>query len=277
MKYTKMQLGPLETKVLAWSQASGVRIFRTGELVRALKLRPEQERSLFAKMSKRGLLIQLMRGLYLAPVHLPPNKKWVPSQYFLLATLMREQKAEYQVTGLAAFNTYGLSTQIPNVLTVYNTIFSGRRTICGLAFDFIKVDQKRLGGITTFKITEEEENELVIKISSPPRTLVDAIYDYKRFNTLPKAYAWVAERISDRTLMQNFIAMTFQFGNIATKRRIGYLLEALSIEPKLIKPLFQSLTETTSYIPWIPGFEAKGGINKKWGVIINGNIPEQTE
>ena len=77
-------------------------------------------------MNKSGLAIKIMRGVYLLPNTLPA-RAWLPSAYYLLAILMQELKAEYQVTGLAAFNFHKLSSQVPNQLTVYNTKISGRK------------------------------------------------------------------------------------------------------------------------------------------------------
>ena len=36
----------------------------------------------------------------------------------------------------------------------------------------------------------------------------------------------------------------------------------------------RQLGPTRSLIPWIPGLDAKGSINKEWGLIINGAIQQ---
>jgi len=36
----------------------------------------------------------------------------------------------------------------------------------------------------------------------------------------------------------------------------------------------QKLGSAKSLIPWIPGQAAKGSVNKEWGLIVNGPIPQ---
>ena len=60
------------------------------------------------------------------------------------------------------------------------------------------------------------------------------------------------------------------YGNMATIRRIGYLLDTLGLNPKIINRLQRQLSTSNPLIPLIPGRSARGAINHKWGIIVNG-------
>lgn len=265
-----INLSPLETRVLAWSQLNKRRVIHSGDLLKILAISPKQEANLLTKMSKSGLTIKLTRGLYLLPEKIPA-RAWSPSQYYLLSILMKELDARYQVTGLAAFNFHKLSTQIPNQITVYNTKLSGRKKIGIVVFYFIKVNQDRLGDIDNIEIKESDGN-LKINISSLSRTIVDAIYDYNKIGAIPEAYDWIKERKNDSAFLKKLVKSTMRFGNIGTQRRIGYILDSLKINSKITNQILENLPKTNSLIPMIPQIPNRGINNKKWGVVVNGKI-----
>lgn len=266
MQTSGWRLGPLEAKFFAWAQMRRVEIVRTGDLVSALKMTPQQEADLFKNMKRRGRAVQLMRGLYLIPPRLPPGGRWAPSPLFVVSSLMRELDADYQITGLVAFNFNGLNTQLPIETSVYNTALSGRRVIAGLPFIFVKVSGKSLGAVQTVEIKGTGCSAL---IGTLPRTVFDGIYDFSRFGTLPQAYDWVAERRSDKVFLMGLVDITVRYGNISTRRRLGCWLELLKVDRALVGRLLRSVKRTQSFIPLVPGKKASGRTDSKWGVTVN--------
>jgi len=100
---------------------------------------------------------------------------------------------------------------------------------------------------------------------------MDAVYDWSRFNSLPRGYDWIQQEIEfDPNLISELVDATAQYGNQATVRRIGYLLDTLAQLPRIIKRLQRQLSDSKALIPWIPGKSTKGTVNRKWGVIVNG-------
>jgi predicted transcriptional regulator of viral defense system len=270
MRKDGINLTPLETRVLAWSQLNKRRIIRTGDLLSVMNINTSQEAKLLNKMSKSGVVIKLLRGLYLLPDKVPA-RPWSPSEYYLLAILMQELNAEYQVTGLAAFRFHKLSTQIPNQITVYNTKISGRKKIGIVTFNFIKVSKDRIGDVDFFEINSGD-SRLKVYMSSLARTIVDAIYDYSKLGAIPEPYDWIKERRSDENFLKKLVKSTLDFSNISTQRRIGYLLDSLEVDKKLTGKILKALPKTNSLIPMIPQLANRGVNDRKWGVVINGKI-----
>jgi len=180
---------------------------------------------------------------------------------------MEEGKGSYQICGPPAFSFYGFDDQVPSVTYLYNNRISGKRSIGSLAFQFIKVADERLGAINAVRTREDRE----MIYSSRARTLMDAVYDWYRFNSLPRGYEWIKEEVKNELkFTSEFIDVTATYGNVATIRRIGYLLDTLGLNPKIMNRLGRQLSTSSSLIPWIPGRSAKGTINRQWGIIING-------
>ena len=269
MKRKTAELGPLETKLLAYVQFRKKEIVRTGEISAALGITAKQERDLLSFMSKKGIVIRLMRGIYLVPQKVPPGGKLAVSEYYILAKLMEVLEGRYQISGPNAFRFYGFDDQIPNKVYVYNNRIYGERNIGNIEFIFMKVSEKRLGGLNKFKTAD---GSMAI-FASRSRALMDAVYDWSRYNTVPRAYRWIASDVKkDPKAADELISVTLKFGNKGTVRRIGYLLETLGVECDELNRMKRKKGSTKSLIGWMPDRPSKGSVNKDWGLIINGEI-----
>ena len=262
----KKNLGQQETQLLAYLQLRKQRTVRTGELTEPLQITREQERELFRRMSRGGLIARVRPGLYLVPALLPLGGSWSPDETLALNTLMEDRKAKYQICGPNAFNRYGFDEQIPTRVYAYNNRISGDRKIGIVALTLIEVADKRLGDIEIVKTTEGSK----AVYSSRTRTLLDAVYDWSRFNTLPRAYEWIRKQLNAKQVTPaEFVAVTLKYGDIGTIRRVGALLEREGVASRFLKKLENALPKSSSLIPWIPTRPKRGMVNRRWGVVVN--------
>ena len=253
-------------QMLAYLQMRKRRTVRTGELTGPLQLTRDQERELFRRMARGGLIARVRPGLYLAPAQLPLGGSWSPDETLALNTLMEDRRGRYQICGPNAFNRYGFDEQVPTRVYAYNNRISGERTIGAIALTFIKVGNERLGD------TEEVQTPdgLIAVYSSRVRTLVDAVYDWSRFNSLPRAYVWIrSELAANRVDAGNLVTVTLRYGDKGTIRRIGALLEGQRVKEGLLRKLERALRPSTSLIPWNPMKPKRGTVNRRWGVVLN--------
>ncbi len=258
-------LGPLSTQFFAYIQMRGKEIFRLGELQSAFKMSAKQERNLLSNLTTKGLIVRLKRGVYLVPKKIPPGGKWQPSAGYMISHLMEELSASYYISGLYAFNYYGLTEQVPNVMTVYNDKLSGQKQLGKLTVRFIKVAKQRLGGTTSQELFNDRE----IKVATLTRTIVDAFIDWRRYNTLPAAYEWIKRNLDVPNFLQELISVTIKYGNISTRRRIGYYLYQLGQNDRLVKSILKTLKRTQGWVLLDPYSKTKGITNKTWGIIDN--------
>jgi predicted transcriptional regulator of viral defense system len=267
MKQRGPELGNLSSRFFAYVQLKKKDTVRTGELAPVLGITESQERDLLRRLSGSGWIVRLKRGVYLVPPRIPAGGKYSPGAALILQKLLEEGDGKYQICGPTAFNFYGLDDQIPSVTYVYNNRISDSRVIGNLAFQFIRVADVRLGATNAVRTREGVE----IIYSSKSRTLMDAVYDWSRFNGLPRGYEWIRQEIKkDPMLVSALVDVTAKYGNQATVRRIGYLLETLVQPSRIMNRLQRQLSNSKALIPWIPGRSAKGKVNRKWEVIVNG-------
>ena len=106
--------------------------------------------------------------------------------------------------------------------------------------------------------------------SSRVRTLLDAVYDWSKFNSLPRAYGWIrGDLAAGRVSAKELTRVALQYGDKGTIRRIGLLLEREGAAADLLRKLEGALEPSTGLIPWIPGKPKRGKISRRWGVVAN--------
>lgn len=260
-------LGQLETTLFAYIQMRALTTVRMGELRAPLKLSAIQERNLLSRLARAGLIARVWRGLYLVPPRLPLGGKWSPSEAAALNALMLDQKGRYQICGPNTFNRYGFDGQIPTRTYAYNNRVSGDRTIGSVELTLIKVADERLGGTETAQTADGQ----AAVYSSRARALVDAVYDWSRFNSLPQGYKWIQSELAARRVgAPELVKAALEYGDTGTIRRIGALLERAGVDAGLLRKLSRALKPTTSLIPWIPSRPKRGTVNRRWGVVFNG-------
>lgn len=259
-------LGKREAAVFAYAQMRGMVTVRTGDLVRPLEITAQQERELLSRAARKNLLVRVRRGLYLVPPRLPLGGRWSPSEAQALNALMDDQHGRYQLCGPNAFSRYGFDQQIPARLYVYNNRLSGERKIGAVVITLIKVADDRLGDVEQITMPDG----LTLVYSSRTRTLMDAVYDWSRFNSLPRGYAWIEQDLdAERVRPADLVATTVCYGNQGTIRRIGVLLERLGAPERTLKKLERTLRSSSSLIPFVPNRPKRGAISRRWGVILN--------
>lgn len=265
----KRSLGPLEAQLFAYAQMRRLRTLRRGDISRALRITPRQEAKLFSRLATSGLIARVWRGVYLVPARLPLGGIWTPDEALALAALMEERKGRYQICGPNTFNRYGFDTQIPNRVYAYNNRISGDRKIGVIDLSLIKVSDARLGDTETDSTAEG----LSLIYSSRARTLLDAVYDWARFDTLPRAYRWIRADLSARRVSaRDLVRATLRYGDVGTIRRMGALLEADAVDPRLLRRLELAIRPTKSLIPLVPRRALRGRANRRWGILQNDDV-----
>jgi predicted transcriptional regulator of viral defense system len=262
----KRKLGRLESQLLAFAHMRKARTLASGDLTGPLHLTAKQERELFSRMARGGLIARVRQGLYLIPPRLPLGGAWTPNEAEALNALMRDAKGKYQICGPNAFNYYGFDEQVPVRVYAYNNRISGDRTIGAIDLSLIKVADGRLGDTTTVTASDGE----TAVYSSRVRSLVDALYDWSRFNGIPRGYEWIGRELkAGRVKAKELVACTLRYGDTGTIRRMGVMLEREGVEASLLRKMERTLTPTRGPIPWIPTKPKRGLVDRRWGVVIN--------
>jgi predicted transcriptional regulator of viral defense system len=272
MEYKMTQgLGPLEAQVLSYCQSRERSTVAAGDLVRDLLWTSDQERKVLSQLARKGLLARVRRGLYLAPSRLPVGGRWYPGEMLALTTLIKDRDGAYQISGPNTFQRYGWTGQVPNRVYAYNNRISGDRQVGPVSLTLIKVSDDRLGGTEVMRTPDG----LDIVYASKARSLVDAVYDWSRFDTLPRAYDWIQREVtSEDGFAAELVQATLRYGNQGTFRRIAATLERLGVPEPLLRRIERALRPSSSFIPLVPtmkkrGKPGKAKTSKRWGVVFN--------
>ena len=263
----KQNLGRMEAQFFAYVQMRQIRTVRAGDLVGSvLRLSPDQERKLLSRLARGGLIARVRQGLYLVPLRLPLGGAWTPTEVEALNALMDDRKGRYQICGPSAFSFYGFDDQVPNRIYVYNNRISGDRRVGAVDMTLIKVADARLGDTEEVAMADGEK----AVYSSRTRSLVDVVYDWSRFNGIPRGYEWIRRELkTGRVSAAALVKCTLRYGDIGAIRRMGALLERESVAETLLRKLERALRPTSSPIPWIPTQPKRGIVNRRWGVVLN--------
>ena len=267
-------LGPLEVQFFAWTQLEKKKQVQTGDLVKSMNLSSKQEANLLYNLSSSGFILKLWRGFYLIPEKIPPKGLWSPSPYLVINKYMENVGARnFHISGQAIFNKYGYSDQLSSWFTIYNNKISKKIYILQYHLDFVKVISKRLGVVKKMKSYIGDERFIWARLSSPEQTILDAVYDYKKFGTLPKVYDWIADSLKYKKISpEKLVNVATKYGNTMSQKRIGWVLDKLKVPKRVINSLQKKVSKTKVLTPLNPK-NRKGSINKKWGVIENVKFP----
>ncbi len=259
-------LGNLERQLFAYAQLRNLRTLSTGDLRSPLGITAKQERELYSRLARAGMIAQVRRGLYLVPAKLPLGSKWSPDEAQVLNALLQDRGGRYQLCGPNAFNRYGFDAQVPTRVYAYNDRLSAERDVGAVALTLIKVSADRLGD--TEEVGTSDGSRLVY--SSRVRSLVDAVYDWSRFASLPRAYGWIRVELSaGRVEAKELVRAALRYGNQGTLRRLGALLEELGVTGRLLTALEQELRSQRSLVLMVPGIRGAGRVDRRWGVVRN--------
>ena len=176
---------------------------------------------------------------------------------------MADRGGRYQICGPSAFNRYGLSAQVPNRVYAYNNRLSGERTIGAITLTLIKVADARLGN------TEESTTRegLAVTYSSRVRTLVDAVYDWARFGSLPRGYAWITSRAGCTAGDPRGARRMHAPATATWAPSVAWVRSSRGegVGAALLRKLDGALPESTGTIPWIPTRPKRGTLDRRWG------------
>ena len=263
-------LGPMEVQFFAWTQLENKSQVQTGDLVKTMNLSPAQEANLLYNLSSSGFILKLWRGFYLVPTKIPAKGIWSPSPYLIINKYMENAGAEkFYISGPAVFNQYGYTDQLSSWFTIYNDKISKRIYILQYRLDFTKMVSSRLGAVRKTKAYTDGGQFIWARFSSPEQALLDAVYDYKKFGTLPKAYNWIAKALKNKKISsKKLIDISLKYGNKISQKRIAWILDQLKT-PKKNLNLLQKKASNPKFLTPLNPKNRKGSINKKWNIIEN--------
>lgn len=250
-----ISLSAREIELLNRLEYEGKDIYTRKDIVSFCSGNKKKGDYLIRKLLKKQRLKKIIKNIYLFVPMKAPRGIWSGNEYLIAKSLSRG--AKYYIGYATAFNSYGFTDQIAQVIHVVNERYSMRKTILGVRYKLIKVLPNRLYGLETRRIKQED-----VVFPAKERAMIDVF----EFYDVQKAYNILKDRINkiDVGLFAGYLA---QYPVQKLRRRIGYFLGRLGVDKNLLNKIdigekgYSALYDTGSN---------KGPIDKRWRVIVNG-------
>lgn len=169
------------------------------------------------QLSSRGLISPIKQGeLYLNKTY----RQYI-SRYAILWKYMTWKT--YMIGGIYLYNQYGFSTQLANRITVYNTIYDGKREIAWAKFIFKKMRPSFFRGKQ-----KKQSQGIYYYVMSPERALIQLL---KEKNGKPEFADDIHYQISKwKVDIKQINKMCTQYCSENTKNLLGDFLRTWSKE-----------------------------------------------
>ncbi|HCJ66590.1 MAG TPA: hypothetical protein DHV62_04510 [Elusimicrobia bacterium] len=259
---TMQYLSPREKKVIARLAYEKVSIVTLEQFGRYFRFPKKAREKILFRLNRQGILKKIKKGVYLySPLEAGPagsniNEFLIPSVFF--------PKDNYYIGYSPMYNYYGFTDQIFQVMYILNTSLQREKVIGSMRFKMVKISQKRMYGLKKIRIKDTG-----VIVSDRERTLVDLVYFPDPIGGMKKAFEILKEQIKNRKIDAGKLKRyALRFPDVATAKRIGFVLESAGVPDKELVPLLKAVKKT-SLINLYPSKSRKGKVNKKWMLIEN--------
>lgn len=232
----------------------------TSGFANRLFIRPKRTAEVLDALTRKGRLIQIERGKYLLVPIKAPNQQWSPNEFVVAALWMGD--TAYYIGYYTMYNYWGFTEQIPQTVFVLNLKKNAKKTIGGVKYEALKIDEKKHFGVKKIKIEDMD-----ICISDKERTLVDFIY--KPIGSFGNAANVIKENLAEIDI-NKFISYLKHFPIVSVRKRAGFFLEEMACKDAALERLRKGIACENTYVVLDPANKSrKGRINKEWKIIDN--------
>lgn len=262
-----MSLSKQETEFLTTFSASGKRVFSFQQAVEFWQSKVAATNSL-GRLVRKGWLQRLQRGLYMIiPLEAGPERLWSENAFILASNLISPGAVAYW----SALRFWNMTEQVPQVQFIQTTKRKKAIIIQGVKFQFIHVAERYFFGFSSrkiedFSITVTDREKTIIDAASRPDLSGGIIQLTQAMKTSINSIDW--EKL-ERYLIQ--------WGGGVVAKRLGYLIEALSlpIPQRETKINFLQSMISKGISPLEPGAGRTGPVITRWQLQINVPIESQ--
>ncbi len=212
-------------------------------------------RQLLFGLKKNKWIASIERGKYLIlALDSGPTPGYGTHPYLIARKLV----SPYYVAFVSALNYYGITEQVAGANYLATT--KSKRPLKFLSdnYRFVRFSEKRF-----FGMREEWIGNLKFNISDKEKTIIDCLYMPEYSGGLTEVVKAFREKL-DFELMYNY---AIRMDDLATLKRLGYLLEILNIKTPVAEKL---LDKVGGGYCLLDTCGPKSGIeNKKWRIRVN--------
>lgn len=240
--------------------------------VEAAMQRWQAERSetqrLLAHLAEQGWLVRVARGVYATvPLDAAQPESWRLEPWVVAATVF----APCYIGGWSACEHWGLTEQLFRsvvVVTAATNLRERRPVIQNTEYVLKVISQEKLFGTRVVWLADQR-----VHVSDQSRTIIDLLDDPAIGGGIAHVAAVLAAYFAS-TARDDQLLLTYaeKMGNRTIYKRLGYLLEAASINaPELLAACQERMSSGYSLLD--PSAPPKGVRRRRWNLHINVTLP----
>jgi len=179
-------LSPNQERIMGILEYKRLELIKRNELMDLIKKYEVSKNPefLIKSLLKKKRLVSIKKGIYIIIPLRAIDKKVGINEYKVNEYVLN--RAPYYIGLYNAFNKHHFTTQMPNVLFVFNLKYSGCRRIMNMRFKYIKIKKDKLFGITDEKYPYSDKERTIIDVLDYPGYLgglskiIPIIKDYNK-------------------------------------------------------------------------------------------------
>jgi len=249
-----------ESLLLSSLSERGKTIFKIEDIAAELKCSYKYAKVLANNLAKKKWTIVLRRGIYL----IVPLSAGVKSHYtehgFVIASHL---VSPYYIAYWSALNFYGFTEQTPFTVFIATTKRAKNREVLNTKYNFITLNKRKFFGFEPAAVSTYK-----INISDREKTLVDALDHSEYCGGIPEVAKslWNAK---EKVSMEKIVNYAERVGNTAIVKRLGYLMESLSlnVDAEILLKMRGMISPGMSVLD--PTRPKKGTYNTRWNLLLN--------
>lgn len=219
-------------------------------------------RQLLSDMTKRGLLMRLKEGVYYIIPYEADAETFMPDWHLIAEHLVND--AKYYIGYYSALQIHNLITQpsLKEQIVVSNQIRPSEIKIRNVPFQFIYHNEKHFFGAK--KIWIDSFNKVLC--SDLEKTFIDCLFKPGYAGGIVE----IARAIylsKDKIKFDTLLEYTKRFESQAVIKRLGFLMETLNINHKIVDELQK--IKTTSYVVLDTELPGTGKRISRWSIQQN--------
>ncbi|MHB1921352.1 MAG: type IV toxin-antitoxin system AbiEi family antitoxin domain-containing protein [Chitinophagaceae bacterium] len=219
-------------------------------------------RELLSDMTKRGLLMRLKEGVYYIIPYEQNAESFMPDWHLIAEHLVKD--AQHYISYYSALQIHDLITQpsLKEQIVVSKQIRPSEIKIKEISFQFIYHNEKHFFG--SKKIWIDNFNKVLC--SDLEKTFIDCLFkpDYAGGIVEVARAIYISK---DKIKFDTLLDYAKKFNSQAVIKRLGFLLEMLDINNKIIDELQKAKTE--SYVVLDTELPKTGKMISKWSIQQN--------
>lgn len=221
-----------------------------------------------SRLTRSGKLIRIKRSLYcMRPIGVAMKDGFPPYNWFLIAKKILEDKLHY-FSHYSAMHLHGMTGE--SIQTIFVSLQNQVHLPPTLKIPvrYVIAGKRAFWGLEQKWITNEEK----INVSDLERTILDALDRLDLSGGIMEAARGIA-LVHKKINTSRLIEYSRKFHSVAAVKRLGFLMESLSIDsPEAIRALLRITSQYPSYALLDPTLDKKGSYLHRWRLIINFDV-----